>query len=711
MTPERHQQAGEVYYAALERPAREWAAFLAEACGGDEGLRREVESLLAAHQRAGAFLATDRDGGLWMTQGIDARTPPSVVGRTFGAYEMLSLLGAGGMGEVYLGRDTRLGRSVAVKLLPAKHCLDAERIWRFEREARAASALNHPNIVTLYDIGHADEGRFIVMELVEGRTLRQTMDQGAMPAAIPVIGGQIAKALAVAHAAGIVHRDIKPENIMIRQDGYVKVLDFGLARLVREPDGEPQALTGTHPGRVLGTVRYMSPEQARGENPAAPSDVFSLGVVFYEMATGRHPFPSDSVLGTLHAIVTGTLVAPSNVNPALSRELDGLILAMLERKAAMRPTAAEVDSALASGGYRSVPEETLKRPHNLPLHRTPFIGRRADRAALQPLLLDPAIRLITLTGPGGTGKTRLAVQVASDLAGHFAGGTCFVNLALIWDPKLLVSAIAQALGVREIAGQSLGGLVREHLRGLGTMLLILDNFEQLVAAAPEAAELLDDCPEVKAMVTSRVVLRLYGEQEYSVLPLPLPEAGTKLSPGRLMDFPSIALFVQRAAGVRPEFRLTVENAPAVVEICRRLDGLPLAIELAAARVKVLPPAGLLARIASRLELLRGGANDLPERQRTLRGTMDWSYDLLTPSERRLFRRLAIFVGGCTLEAAEAICNVGEDLEVEVLDAVTSLVDKSLLTQSGPEDEEARFTMLETLRSTGWSAWRRPGSWV
>jgi predicted ATPase len=648
---------------------------------------------------------TPRDGQAGDTQAIDARTPASAAGRTFGAYQVLSLVGSGGMGEVYLGRDTRLGRNVAIKLLPAQHCFDTERIWRFEREARAASALNHPNIVTLYDIGHADEGRFIVMELVEGRTLRQTMDAGANPAAIPVIGGQIAKALAVAHAAGIVHRDIKPENIMIRQDGYVKVLDFGLARLVREPERDAQELQNTHPGRVMGTVRYMSPEQARGENPEAPSDVFSLGVVFYEMATGRHPFPADSVLGTLHAITAMAPAAPSRVNPQISRALEELILGMLQKKLELRPTAEQVDSALAGSGRITPPEGTpaeaaAKRAQNLPVHRTPFIGRRADRTALQPLLLDPGIRLITLTGPGGTGKTRLAVQVASDLAAHFPGGACFVNLALISDPRLILPAIAQALGVREMAGQPLASLVREHLRGLGNMLLILDNFEQLAAAAPEVAELLDDCPGVKAMVTSRVVLRLYGEQEYSVLPLPLPEPGSLLAPERLLDFPSVALFVQRAAAVRPDFRLTAENAAAVVEICRRLDGLPLAIELAAARVKVLPPAGMLARIASRLELLRGGAHDLPERQRTLRGTIDWSYDLLTPSEQRLFRRLAIFVGGGTLEAAEAVCNVLEDLDVEVLDAVTSLVDKSLLTQIGAGDEESRFAMLETLREYG-----------
>jgi predicted ATPase len=202
------------------------------------------------------------------------------------------------------------------------------------------------------------------------------------------------------------------------------------------------------------------------------------------------------------------------------------------------------------------------------------------------------------------------------------------------------------------------------------------------------------------MVTSRTVLRVYGEHEFSVPPLPLPESDRPLPPGRLLDFPSIALFVQRATAVKPDFSLTVQNADAIVQICRRLDGLPLAIELAAARVKVLPPASLLARIASRLELLTGGARDLPERQRTLRRAIDWSHDLLTPSEQKLFRRLSIFVGGCTLEAAEAVCDAQEDLGIDLLDAVTSLVDKSLLSQMGSGDGEPRSTMLETIREYG-----------
>ena len=700
MNSERFERVGEVFHAALELPAEQRAAFLKEVCANNSALLQEVQSLLAAQSEAGTFMATATEAG--SDAGRNGAAEQTLTGCTLGHYEVLSPLGAGGMGQVYLARDTRLGRNVAIKLLPNSQGVNSERVQRFEREAKAASALNHPNIITIYDIGTCEAGRFIVMELVEGRVLRDILAEGPAVASVAPVGGQIAKALAVAHAAGIVHRDIKPANILLRNDGYVKVLDFGIARLVQDIE-HPRALDVTMPGQVLGTVAYMSPEQARGENVGASSDVFSLGIIFYEMATGRHPFRADSMIATLHAIHSKTPDPPSILNAHLSPPLEALIRAMLQKDASQRPTAVEVDAALTGGllaGSNTAPELSARHSDNLPPQRTPMIGRRAERSALLRVLLDPAVRLVTLTGPGGTGKTRLAVQAAVDAAGSFPAGIRFVNLAPLPDPKLVVPAIAQTLGIREVPGHLLIDSVKEYLAGTCGMLLVLDNFEQVAAAAPDVSAVLDACPMVKAVVTSRTALHVYGEHEFSVPPLPLPESDVPLSPGRLLDFPSIALFVQRAVAVKPDFSITVQNAAAVVQICRRLDGLPLAIELAAARVKVLPPAALLTRIASRLELLTGGAQDLPERQRTLRRAIDWSHDLLTPAEQKLFRRLSVFVGGCTLEAAEAVGDAQEDLGVDLLDTVSSLVDKSLLSQTGAGDEEPRFRMLETIRDYG-----------
>ena len=394
--------------------------------------------------------------------------------------------------------------------------------------------------------------------------------------------------------------------------------------------------------------------------------------------------------------------------------LERLLLWMLEKAAAARPTAAEVEAELVQAGGRHagagrcaaarVARPPQRRDHNLPSQRTTLVGRAAERATVKDMLLQSGVRLLTLTGPGGTGKTRLAIQVAEDLVDHadapFGGGVSFVNLAPIADPTLVASAVARSLGVRESGDLPLMQALAEHLNRLGSTLLLMDNFEQVSDAAALVTELLDACPALKVLVTSRVALRIYGEQEFPVPPLPLPSPGALFSPSTLTAYPSVALFVQRAAAVRPDFALTPANAGAVVEICRRLDGLPLAIELAAARIKILPPGELLARIERPLELLTGGARDLPERQQTLRQTIKWSYDLLTPSEQKLFRRLSVFAGGCTLEAAEAVCDAVEDLGVAVLDGVSSLVDNSLLVQRVSEDGTPRFVLLETFREYG-----------
>jgi predicted ATPase/class 3 adenylate cyclase len=333
--------------------------------------------------------------------------------------------------------------------------------------------------------------------------------------------------------------------------------------------------------------------------------------------------------------------------------------------------------------------------NNLPLQPTPLVGREKEVSDVCDLLQRDETRLLTLTGPGGTGKTRLALQAAADLLDDFSDGAFFTPLATVTEAELFLSAIAEALGVREIGEQPLGETLKDYLREK-RLLLVPDNFEQVLGAAPALTELLAVAPGLKVLATSRAPLGLYGEHEYPVPPLTLPDLKRPPPLERLTQYEAVGLFVERARAVKPDFKVTNESAPAVAEICVRLDGLPLAIELAAARIKMLPPKAMLQRLTSRLKLLTGGARDLPERQRTLRGAIEWSHALLDEGEQLLFARLAVFSGGRTLEAIEAICDAEGDLPVDTFEGISSLVDKSLLRQEEGPNEEPRFVMLETI---------------
>ncbi len=329
--------------------------------------------------------------------------------------------------------------------------------------------------------------------------------------------------------------------------------------------------------------------------------------------------------------------------------------------------------------------------HILPAQLTSFVGRTREKQEVQRLL--DANRIVTLTGPGGTGKTRLSLEVADAAASAFEGGSSFVPLAAIRDPDLVVPAIATAVGVRESPPYPLAEALAEHL-GRHALLLVLDNFEQLMPAAAALGQLVGKAPRTKLLLTSREPLRIAGEQEYPVPPLEVPDAHAAADPDALLRYDAVALFLRRAASVRPGFELTNETAPAIAQICARLDGLPLAIELAAARVRLFAPDEILARLDRRLSFLAGG-RDVTERQRTLRGAIDWSYELLEEPERALFARLSVFAGGCTMEVVEAVCQP-RDIGLDAVDGVSSLHDKSLLRR----DDRAvglRVTMLETIR--------------
>ncbi|MGH2560470.1 MAG: ATP-binding protein [Thermomicrobiales bacterium] len=365
-----------------------------------------------------------------------------------------------------------------------------------------------------------------------------------------------------------------------------------------------------------------------------------------------------------------------------------------------------------------------------PAPLSPLVGRVNERASLKTLLERDSIRLLTLIGPGGVGKTRLALQVAADVADGFVDGVAFVSLAAVTDARLVPTTIAQAFGLREGGGQDmterLQALLRDRVR-----LLVLDNFEQIIDAAPFVTNLLSACPAVKALVTSRMSLRVSGEHEFQVLPLSLPDVARRSLAEEVTQFDAIDLFVQRARSVKPDFVVTPENASTVVEICHRLDGLPLAIELAAARTRVLSPPALLVRLGRRLPLLTGGARDAPLRLRTMRGAIAWSYDLLDGQDQAMFRRLAIFAGGFSLDAAGVVTSAqfplpgaqtedgdggsqratvaGQPASVadwalgpghSALDLLASLVDKSLVRQVAPVAGEPRYRMLETIREHG-----------
>lgn len=607
-------------------------------------------------------------------------------------YELLEPLGRGGMGEVRRARQRSLDRFVAIKLIHPLKGLDPSFAARFVREARLLARLNHPHIVGIYEFGECAGRPFLVMELVAGRNVRQLLHAGPVPprTALDLLS-QLCDAVGYAHEQGIVHRDIKPENILLDASGRVKIADFGLARLL-QPDNALSALT--QDGAVMGTLRYMAPEQLAGvPDVDARTDVYALGLVLYELLTGSLPH--------------GLFRPPSHVVP-LDARVDAVVLRALAQDRAERyATAREFHQALAAAISSPTAEvlpagseddaETMewRRPvsGHVPLPPARLIGRTAEIAEITRHCQTR--RLVTLLGPGGTGKTRLAIEIARRTAPDWPHGAWFVELAEITATELLAPAIAHALDLKE-GGGTVETLLSDHLRER-QLLLVMDNCEQVPGAATLVATLLAASPGLRILATSRTPLHVRGEHEYPVAPLQVPAARPEGNTFESVSAaPAVQLFVERAQAVRADFRLTRENGRAVAEICRRLDGLPLALELAAARLRLFSPEALVPRLEHSLKLLTGGARELPERQRTLRGAMAWSYDLLTIGERALFRWLSVFSGTFPLEAVEEVCAGLPDRhqDFEILDGLTALVEHSLV-RAAPDT--GRFEMLVTLR--------------
>ncbi|KAF0957257.1 protein kinase domain-containing protein [Rhodococcus sp. T7] len=640
-------------------------------------------------------------------------------------------IGRGGFGVVYRCTQPTLDRTVAVKVLTAD--LDEENRARFFREQRAMGRLTgHPNIVSALHVGTTDSGRpYLVMpyhpqDCLDARIRRH----GPLPLEDALrLGVKMAGAVESAHRIGILHRDVKPSNILLTDYGEPALTDFGIAHVA----GGFETATGT----VTGSPAFTAPEVLSGGPPSPASDIYSLGATVFCAVTGHAAFERRS---GEHLVAQFLRITTEPVPDLRDHGIPDDVSEVIERAMAAdpreRPAADEFGDTLRwiqlahglpvdemalpgePGGTRRGRDPARTRPQPaqttagratpstvpalrvsvgcLPLELTSFVGRRNELTEAKNLL--SVSRLVTLTGIGGVGKTRLALRVAADVRRGFADGVRWVELGELQDGSLVVDMVAAALGIRDRSARRLDDVVAEFL-GPRHLLLILDNCEQVVDAAAALAEtLLRSCPELRILTTSREPLTLGGEAVLRVPPLTAPDPDRPPTLRGLPRYDAITLFTQRAAAAVPGFEITEDNRVTVARICRRLDGLPLPIELAAARLRAMSPEQILQRLTDRYTLLTRGNRGAPTRQQTLRLSIDWSHDLCTPAEQQLWARLSVFAGSVELDAAEDVCAT-DPAEGDLLDVVTSLVDKSILIRedAGPV---VRFRMLETLRDYG-----------
>ncbi|HYQ89119.1 MAG TPA: protein kinase, partial [Candidatus Binatia bacterium] len=634
-------------------------------------------------------------------------TIDNLIGRKLSHYRIVRKIGEGGMGVVYQARDPRLERDVALKLLATGTLVGSDARHRFRREALALSTLNHPNIATVYDFDSGGDADFLVMELIHGETLAEKLRGGAIPGvqALAIVT-QIAEALEFAHEQGVIHRDLKPGNVMVTAAGFVKVLDFGLARrrgaraTTRKGKEAWGGVAALALSQAMGTPGYMSPEQVRGLSQDSRTDLFAFGCVLFECLAGRRAYEGETAEDVIVAVLTREprwSALPDGVPPGLR----SLLARCLEKDQEKRlPRIGEARSELEAllGTRRHIPIRFARprspSPNNLPASGTSFIGRGAEVAECRGLL--SRTRLLTLTGAGGCGKTRLAVEVGTSVLADFPDGVWFTDLAPIREDARVFQAVAAASGVSEEPQRALIDTLAGALREKRT-LLILDNCDGHLGPCSDLAHaILRSCPGVSLLATSREALRISGEHLCLVPPLQVPPRDGNVTAAAIEAVESVRLFAARAESAKPGFTIADRDAPAVADICRRLDGIPLAIELAASRVAVLTAEEIRAKLDHRFRLLTTDRPEAPARHQTLRAAIEWSYDQLTPGERDLFADLSIFEGGFTLESAASVCGGARD-EFVVLDLFTRLLDKSLLVAETAEDGTPRHRYLETIR--------------
>jgi non-specific serine/threonine protein kinase len=629
---------------------------------------------------------------------IDPRLSSALADR----YRLTRELGADSMATVYLAEDLRHHRPVAVKVL--RPALSATLTPdRFLRAIATAAGLRHPNLVSLYDAGDAAGFLFAVTPVVESESLRDRLARdGPLPIADALrFADEMANVLSYAHGRGVMHHDISPENIFI-ENGQAIVADVGIAHAVNAS----RDTTRTAAAMAVGTPTYMSPELASGVVGDARSDLYALGCVVYEMLAGTPPFtgPTAIAVTVRHAIEP---VAPlGTVRAAVSRPICEAVERALAKSPADRfPSVEEWRRALARAGGSHPPTSDvvvaprIARP--APAPATALLGRD-DALAQASDLVRSGMRVLTVTGAGGTGKSRVAVELFTRLQNEYPGGFAYVSLASVTRAIDVMPHVASALGIAEAHGRAAVDAIATVI-GTSRVLLLLDHLEPVHDAGGALAHLVSRCAGVCVINTSRAPLAIGAACELMLPALALPTRHATLV-DELLQSPAVALFVQRAAAVEPTFTLTSADGAAVAAICIRLDGLPLALELAAARSRTLAPVALLASLTDALDHVVSDDDSRAAAERTLRATIAWSYALLDATEQQLLRRLSVFSDGWTLEAMEALCAAGGE-PVHALERLRSLVEKGLVRVEGAGE---RYTLPASIRAYAAEALRERG---